>query len=163
MNKTELLNSLTSSRQRIVEVINDFSDIELIEPRTQGDWTGKDVLAHLAAWEAELVTALARDVAQNKRPKLIDINDAQVEELNLNWHEENKGRPLDRVRDDFSGARKQLLRQIGNFVDKDLTDPKKYKWLDGKTLADYIADYANGHDEEHIDALTQWRDSRKLA
>jgi hypothetical protein len=163
MNKSELLTSLTDSRRQIVTVINDFSDIELIEPETLDGWSGKDVLAHLAAWEAELVTALARDVAQNKRPALLDILDGKVEEINLQWHKENEARPLDRIRDDFAGVRKQLIRQITNIPDKDLIDPKRYKWLNGQSLADYIADYANGHDQEHIDALTQWRDSRKLA
>lgn len=157
MNTNELLSSLETSRKRIVEAINDFSDLEMIETATLGDWSIKDVLAHIAAWEAELVTALARDVAQNKRPTLADLNDELTQKLNAKWYAENKDRPLDRVRDDFSGVRKQLIRQINNFSEKDLVDPKKYKWLEGKTLADYIAGYANGHDEEHIEALKAWQ------
>ena len=161
MNTNELLSSLETSRKRIVEAINDFSDLEMIEAATLGDWSIKDVLAHIVAWEAELVTALARDVAQNKRPTLLDNTDEQTQKLNLKWYAENKDRPLDRVRDDFNGVRKQLIRQIINFNEKDFIDPKKYKWLNGKTLADYIADYANGHDEEHIEALRAWRDQHK--
>lgn len=157
MNKTELTASLNTSRQRLVDAVNDLTDLEQIEPGPDGGWSVKDVLAHLAAWEAELVTALARDVAHNKPPRLKGISDAEVEQLNVQWHAENKDRPLDRVRDDFAGARKQLLRQVAGLNDKDLTDPKKYKWLDGKTLADYIADYANGHDDEHVEALRNWR------
>lgn len=163
MTKSELLTSLTNSRQRLVDLINDASDLELIEPDTIAGWSVKDVLAHLAAWEAELVTALAREVSQNRKPKLVDIDDAETEKLNQKWFGENKDRPLDRVREDFAGARKQLLRQINNIPDKDLTDPKKYKWLNGKTLADYILDYANSHDDEHFTSLTAWHDGRQLA
>jgi hypothetical protein len=157
MNKNELVASLNSSRQRLIDAMNDLTDLELIETGSDGGWSVKDIIAHLAAWEAELVTALARDVAQNKPPRLKGISDAEVEKLNGQWYTENKDRPLDRVREDFAGARKQLLRQVGGLNDKDLTDPKKYKWLDGKTLADYIADYANGHDDEHVAGLQNWR------
>ncbi len=163
MNKSELLASLTASHQRIIDAIDDFSDLELIEPNTQGDWSIKDVLAHLAACEAELVKALAREIPQNKRPALFDWDDAEVEKQNAQWYAENKDRPLDRVMDDFNGARKQLLRQVSGYNDKDLVDPKKYKWLNGKTLAEYVEEYANSHDDEHIDLLVAWRDSRKLS
>ena len=157
MNKNELVTSLNTSRQRLVDAINDLSDLEQIEPGPDGGWSVKDILAHLAACEAELVTALARDVAHNKPPRLWGISEAEVEKQNTQWHGENKDRPLDRVRDDFAGVRKQLLRQVAALNDKDLTDPKKYKWLDGKTLADYIAGEAAGHDDDHVEGLRNWR------
>jgi hypothetical protein len=133
----------------------------MIEPRTQGDWSVKDVLAHLAACEAELVRALAREVAQNKKPAIVSIDAAEVQRQNMQWYEENRDRPLDRVMEDFNGVRKQLLRQVSGFNDKDLTDPKKYKWLNGQSLAEYVADYSNSHDDDHIDLLVALRDSRK--
>jgi hypothetical protein len=157
MSKSSLLSSLSSSRDSFNATFEGLSDDLLSESGANADWSVKDVLAHIAAWESELVTLLVREVKRGQKPKLIGISDAKVEELNQKWYEENRGRPLDRVLADYQGVRKQLIRQINDWNEKDLTDTKKYKWLNGKSLADYIEDYANGHDEEHINALRDWR------
>ena len=157
MNKSDLLASLETSRQNLLAAFNGLSDDELTQPGATGDWSVKDVLAHIAAWEAELVTLLVREVKQGKKPKIVGISDARVEELNHEWYIENKDRPLDRVLADFHGVRKQLIRQVSEWDAKDLGDTQRYKWRAGKSLADYIADYANGHDQEHIEALRDWR------
>jgi len=157
MSKTSLLSSLSASRQTFNATFEGLADDLLTQPGANNDGSVKDVLAHIAAWESELVTLLVREVKRGQKPKLSGISDAKVEALNQKWYEENKDRPLDRVLADFQGVRKQLIRQINDWNEKDLTDTKKYKWLNGKSLAEYIADYANGHDEEHRAALRDWR------
>ncbi len=161
MNKSDLLASLETSRHNLLVAFDGLSDDDLTQPGANGDWSVKDVLAHIAAWEAELVTLLVREVKRGQKPKILGISDAKVEELNQQWYLENKDRLLERVLADFHGVRKQLIRQVSEWDANDLTDPTRYKWRAGKSLADYIADYANGHDQEHIEALQAWRKSRR--
>src|ERR1700682_1569184 len=52
--KKVLLESIRSERARLMEAIEGLSDAALLEPGVVGDWSIKDILAHLSAWERRL-------------------------------------------------------------------------------------------------------------
>ena len=58
MNKTELLEALEDSRQEMLEMIEDLADEILLLPGVNGNWSIKDILAHLTYWEGQVVTLL---------------------------------------------------------------------------------------------------------
>lgn len=155
MTKSELLATLQASRKKLVAAIDDLSDVEQIEPGVIDDWSVKDLLSHLTAWEAELVKMLAQ-MRQGKRPAFLDLGDTDA--LNAKWHKETKDRSLDRVMADFHAVRKQTLRRVEGFSDKELSDPKLYKWLGGRPLSEWIASETYEHEAEHAEHIRQWRE-----
>jgi hypothetical protein len=157
MNKSTLLTTLSTARQLLTATFAGLPDELLVQPGAEGDWSVKDILAHVAAWEAELITLLVREVKRGQKPKLYGLPDAGVEKLNQQWYQENKDRPLERVLADFHGARKQLIRQINDWNESDLTSANKYQWLEGKSLAEYIIGFAAEHEDDHRVALEVWR------
>jgi len=58
MTKDEILDALEDERENLIDAIEGLSDLDLLEAGVVEDWSIKDILAHLSAWEAELVKLL---------------------------------------------------------------------------------------------------------
>lgn len=159
MNKSEVIAALAEGREKFLQAIEGLPEGAMLEPGVVEEWSVKDVLAHLAAWEAELVTLLAQ-ARQGQKPRYAGITPAQIDELNAKWYEENKSRPLERELADFHGVRKQTGRQVEALADKDLTDPKRYAWLRDAPLYEWIGTYSFEHEAEHAAQIQQWRAKR---
>jgi len=157
MTKTELLAALNASRAELETELAALTEDQLIQPNTLEAWSVKDMLSHLTAWEAELVTALAKSRA-GQTPKLSGGTPEADDAVNDQWYHENKDRPLDRVLADLRGVRKQTLRQVEALTESDLGAPKK--WLKQKPLLSYILSSTVEHEAEHIAHLRAWRASR---
>ena len=117
-----------------------------------GEWSLLDKLAHLAAWDAEAVLALAR-VKQGGKPRYLNISPVETDKLNAQWLVENRGRDAERVLGDFHGVWRQLVRQVRGFAPAELEDSKRYPWLQGKSLIDFVDEWVLQHEREHLHAL----------
>ncbi len=117
-----------------------------------GEWSLLDKLAHLAAWDAEAVLALAR-VKQGGKPRYLNISSVETDKLNAQWLVENRGRDAERVLGDFHGVWRQLVRQVRGFAPAELEDTKRYPWLQGKSLIDFVDEWVLQHEREHLHVL----------
>lgn len=161
MNKKELVEALEDSHERILEAIEGLSPEAMLEPGVVGEWSVKDVLAHLSRWEAEVVKLLWQ--ARQEIPPTTLLNE-QIpdDEVNARWHAEDKARSLERILEDFHGVRNQTIRRLDYFTDKDLDDPKRYPWLGGQPLWEWVAGDTFEHDVEHLDQLRLWREKKGI-
>ena len=137
MTKDEILDALEDGRERFLDDIAGLSENTLIEPGVIGDWSVKDILAHISAWEAELVKLLWQ-VSQERIPASLLVEDVSVDDLNAAWQAETHKRPLERVLGDFAGVRKQTSRRVEAFSDADFNDAGRFAWLKGEPLDDII-------------------------
>jgi hypothetical protein len=152
MNNDNLLDLLEETRERLLVALEPLPDEALTAPGAVDDWSIADLLAHLTAWESELVTALMRLKSGQKPTRFIEaITD--ITAFNARVYEENKERDLDRIFNDFHGVRVQLERWLENFSDKELTDPHRFRWLEGRPLLTIIKESSYGHELEHLPAV----------
>lgn len=145
---TELKQALHDSRQQLEGAIAHLGPAEM--EMLHGNWSVKQTLAHLMAWEAELVTGLAK-LKRGQKTFKTEYPPAETDAINDRVAKETVGRPLARVQADFVGVRKQLLRQLDGWSDKDLNAarfPKK------KNLADLVTDWVVEHEVEHAAELS---------
>jgi len=157
MNQNELLIALQESRERFMDAIENLPDSAMLEPGVNGDWSLKDVLAHLSRWEAELVRALWQ-TRQGRAPTWPRSD--QIDALNAQWYAEMRERPLHKVLEDFEGVRNQTMLRVETFNDRQLTDPHAYRWLLGKPLWQLIAANSFEHEAEHLEQIEAWRKNR---
>ncbi len=157
MNKQELIAALENGRREFLKTIEGLPEENMIEPGVVGDWSVKDILAHLSRWEAELVTLLFQ-AQQGNRPTTVQLSDASTDELNAKWYAQTRERPLDRVMADFEGVRDQTIRRVQALADRDLDDPKRFDWLDGHPLVEWITSDSTKHEAEHGAQIRAWRD-----
>lgn len=155
MTKNELLGALSESRAQLTAALAGLDETHLLAPGAGGDdWTVKDVLSHLTAWEAEVVTGLAK-FRRGQSPGKTHYSQAEILAQNASWYAENKDRPLERVLADFHGVRKQLTRQLEACTEKDLSAPRK--WFNNGTVEDWVRGWILEHEHEHAEHLQAWR------
>lgn len=157
MEKEALLEELEETREETLDLLDELPDEALEEPGVVGEWSVKDILAHLTSWEAELVKLLWQ-ASQGQKPSSVHFSSKfTVDELNARWFTESKNRPLERIYDDFNGVRKQTIRRLESFSDKDLNDPKRFPWLKGRPLWEWVAEDSFRHEIEHREQILQWK------
>lgn len=154
MTQAELLKAFKEARAAMEAALAGLSDEQLTQPGLEGEWAVQDVLSHLTAWEAELVTGLAK-VKSGQKPGKTQWTMAEINAQNAKWYAENKDRPLERVRADFHGVRKQTLRQIEALTDADVAQPRAF--LDQGTIADWALTWVIEHETEHARHITEWK------
>jgi uncharacterized protein (TIGR03083 family) len=152
MKRDELLSALRESRAQMEQALSGLSEAQMTASGAMGEWSVKDLLTHLTAWEAEAVTALAK-TKRGLKPNL--PKDSEVDAFNAKWYAENKARPLDRVLADWRGVRTQMLRQVESLTDHALAQPRA--WLGGEALSDMIRSETCEHEAEHLPHLQEWR------
>lgn len=161
MKKSEILAKLESSREQFLDALEGLSEEEMTTAGACGDWSVKDLLAHLSRWEAELVKLLwelrqsGRSSSELVKPGL------DIDKLNAGWHAEARDRALARVLDDFHAVRNQTILRVEAFGERDLSDPKRYPALRGSALEAYIAANTYDHEDEHAADLLRWRKERQ--
>lgn len=155
-----MLEALESGREKFLDLIEGLSEQDMQQPGVGGDWSIKDILVHLTRWEAELVKLLWQ-AHQGRTPTTVQVGELDIDEVNARWSSESRDRPLERALEDFHGVRNQTLRRVESFSDKDLNDARRYPWLDGKPLWEWIETDSFGHEAEHAEGIRLWLEKRQ--
>ena len=138
MPKQQVIEQLQAARAALLTAIDGLSDDVMLRPGVVGMWSIKDILAHLSAWESELVTALAQLDNSASIPGIVRIDD--IDEWNDEQYRVNVRRSMEAVRTDFLGVHKHLLIAIGELNDNLLDNPRKFGWMEGEPLSYLIAE-----------------------
>lgn len=149
MDVEQILEELDSSRERLLLALEPLPDEALVEPGAMGDWSVADILAHLTAWESEIVTGLMM-IYQGRTPTRLLRAFEDVDGYNARQHADNEGRNLDVIFDDLQGVRVQLEQWLEEFSDRELNDPQRYSWSKGLPLWHLVKENSFGHEEEHL-------------
>ena len=155
-NKTELLAQLREGRATWEALLAQVAPERLTEAGVEGDWSLKDVIAHIAFYEQRMVKrlqAVARGTTPRPHPviKNLDTDDANA------WiYAQNENRPLAEVQAEEQATYQQLLAALEPISDADLFTAGRFPWLDGRTLWKTIPGNSYGHYEEHIPPLQAW-------
>ncbi|MCL4504727.1 MAG: ClbS/DfsB family four-helix bundle protein [Chloroflexi bacterium] len=155
MNKQELITNLETSRARLEDTVARMSAQQMTEPNAVGDWSVKDVLAHLAMCAARCVT-LIYDAEQGQASDDIDPMFDNVDAQNAEDYEVQKDRPLERVLADFRGVHRQLLKRLGGWDEAALFDKTRFAWLRGQSLGEFIQGEVADHENDHRQDIAQW-------
>ncbi len=155
MHKKDILEELISARQEFMAAVDGLSPDQMLHPGAIGIWSIKDTIAHLVAWESELVTALNQ--AQNRKiPGIVRIDD--IDEWNEERYHENARRLLDAVLADFEGVHRVLLEMVADYDERALLDNRRYPWMEGEPLSYLIEENAILHEREHAADIRTWRE-----
>jgi len=129
-----------------------------LEPRQQpldGDWTAKDVLAHIAAWDRELVPAVDELLA-GRYPSFIAED---VDAFNTCAVAAARDLPWDAVLAELRGAHEALIARTRALTDDEWRHLSRHTWRDGTpmTVASLFAYTYQGetHYRGHAQELTK--------
>lgn len=145
MTLERLQERLAEAREKLLVALEPLPDEALQEPGAVGAWSLAQLLSHLAAWEAELVTGLA-EIQRGKRPARLLAALADRDAYDQQCVAESLGRPIDDIFDDWQGARIQLEVRLEDLTERDLNDPRRYIWRQGQTLWSLVAELSYEHE-----------------
>ena len=127
-------------------------------PGAAGDWSLKDVVAHLAAWRWWSVARM-EGAAHNTEPTPpwgSDLSEegAGVDQINEQFHAAALARPVAEVLADSRATFDRLEAALMALPEADLFAPCRYPWLDGYRAADIVLGSAAHLYEDHEPAIS---------
>ncbi len=159
LEKQDLIKAFEKAREKLLAALDGLTDDDMLQPGAVGYWSVKDVLAHLTAWESELVTALVKiEQGKRSRPNIVTIDD--IDEWNEEQYHASASRSLQIIWDDFQGVAKHLIAAIEAVNNADLGNNRRFSWMEGEPLSYLIYENAIWHEEEHADDIDAWRERK---
>lgn len=116
--RRRLLHELEVERNQFIRNV-ETCRIRDIERPFIGEWSLKDIVGHIASWEAEVVTAF-RELRDGKRPALLDFDTAQLDNWNQDHVERKRNVDFWSLMDQLRGGRQRLIEELAAVSDEDL-------------------------------------------
>lgn len=156
MDKSELIREMRESHERTAQAIAHLSDERLLEP-AMGDWTGKDVIAHMAWWHDHSVLVI-QSLRAGREP--YDESDPanSTDAMNARTHSEHVDDPPELTRRTFDESFRRLMTALEPVSDDELFDAHRWPWLGGEALVENILWDSSRHYDEHrkdLEALSR--------
>lgn len=137
MKKSDLLNWLQEEYQQWEVFLDQIEPRCMDQPGVNGDWSMKDIVAHLTGWNRWLVARL--QAAQRSEPEPSPPWPAHLQsedEINAWIYESNRGRSVREVLDESHQVYQQLLAVIDSLPEEvriERIEPAYYLvWVDDK-------------------------------
>ncbi len=150
MDKAKLLNHLRTSHAALEQILAALSDQQKTRPGVEGDWSVKDVIAHLTFWQQWVIDRLAEGAPGRPAAPL------DVDALNAAIYARSRDRSLADVLAGWRRSHRDLLAQVEALSQSELTDPARYVWTGGRPVWEEIAEESYGHARDHMAALRAW-------
>ncbi len=156
--KDHILRALREQFNHWEELLATMGEEQIITPRFDFDWSIKDVIAHLRAWQ-QISIARMEAAVQDREPEL----PRWIAELGTDWeddadhtnvwvYETYHRQPWAHVYRAWREGFLRFLELAKPVPERDLLDGDKYPWLKGYSLAIIlIASY--DHHQEHLEKL----------
>jgi hypothetical protein len=155
MDKAQLLDEMNSGYTVFENTLAPLDEKQMTTSGVNGDWSIKDILAHLTAWQRYLVIRL-QAVGRNEEPAVHGPADKDVDEMNARFYEENKSRLLAEVMGDFHATYGRAVEAVQALSNEDLFEPQRFAWMKGNALWELVAGNTYEHYQEHIGSIQAW-------
>lgn len=148
MTHEEILAQEDAGWQALMAAVEGLSDAEWLLPGAAGEWTLKNVAAHLCSWQEETLNVLpdmARQIiAGAKEPRRYDIDAWNAEQ-----YAQRQEQSLEEARARLLATRAALLTMIQRIP---------AEWLARyKHMRNWIAAVTYEHYAEHVEMIHAWR------
>ena len=152
MHKSEILSGLQEEYRNWQALLDQMNPSRMDEPGVAGDWSIKDIVAHLTGWRRRTVNRLrAAGRAEPEPPPPWPAHLQTDDEINAWIYESNRERSVGEVLDDSHQVFQQLLAAVEGLPDHVLMDTQRYlPWLEGNPLS-AAGFFAHFHDEHEPD------------
>ncbi len=159
--KEHILTALMEQFNRWEGLVASLSEAEILRPLLPSEWTAKDVLAHLMAWQQRSIARLkAAKTGQEPEfpqwvPELSPDSAGDTDLTNAWIYNTYREALWPQILRDWKEGFLHFMDLAEAIPEKDLLDESRYAWMGERPLAlVLIASY--DHHLEHYDNLTAW-------
>ncbi len=152
MDKREFLKLLHSARAEWDALLANIDEAQMREPGVEGDWSIKDIVAHVTWFEREMV-----GVIQSRTLAGSELWNLPTDERNAVIFEQQRARSLKKILDESRAVFQQLEQAAQTLTDEELNDARHFKDMPGDWVPwDVIAGNSFRHYPDHIASIRNW-------
>lgn len=152
MKRQKLLERLDKPWTAFKESYAGLSDAQLTEPGVTGDWSVKDIIAHVTWWEEEALKHLPL-VVEGGRPPRYSVQYGGIDAFNALMTDEKRGLSLSEVLRQQDETHRRLVDFIRGAPEEHFA--RETRFLRRLRLDTY------GHYPKHAEAIRRWRDASR--
>jgi len=155
---------METERMRWKTLLAEIPDERMVQAGVTGDWSVKDIIAHVTAYEQGLVKWLEAAL-RGELLELPDLDHPDVDQRNAVIFSRNRDRLLEEVLLESEEVFEQLLELVRGLAEQDLMEPDKSEWFvrprwnESRPLWKCIADDSYEHYHQHIPGIRAWLES----
>jgi hypothetical protein len=160
--KHQLVEVIDEERTEWEALLADVDPDRMDESGVTGDWSFRDVTAHLLAWRdggTRLLEAEARGEPEPRTPWPAALTGD--DEINAWLTERDRDIPVDDVLSAYADTFARLSAVVLALPDDALSDPDYFPWMAGTSVAESILDHSwfDHLHVEHEPQIRRWIDS----
>ena len=125
-----------------------LSDAQLVKPGVTGDWSVRDILAHVTTWEEEALTHLPL-ILEGGTPPRYSVRYGGLDAFNARMTEQKARLSLSAVRRQLDGTHRRLIDFIQRAPEDQLSRETRFR---RRLRLDTYSHYP-----QHAEAIRQWR------
>lgn len=148
MERQQLLKRLETAWTELKESYVGLTDSQLTEPGVMGDWSVKDILAHVTTWEEEALKYLPLITKGEKPPRYIQYGG--IDAFNAHMTEQKKGLALSNVLSQLDETHHQLIDYLQSVPAEYFTRETRFRH---RLRLDTYSHYPL-----HARAIREWRE-----
>ncbi len=155
--KAALSDAIRSARAALEDALARFDREALVTATVTGEWTPKDIMAHVADWERRFLRwyEAGRRGEVPERPEMGMTWD-DLDRLNHEVVERSRARSLDDVRAEFAASHRAILDAVAAMDEDELFAVGRYAWTGKYPLLPYLRGNTDAHYAEHAAELNVW-------
>ena len=142
----QLLSASQQEHTALEELLATLTPEQMTQPGVLGEWSVKDVLAHLIEWE-QMVLGWYKAGRRGQAPQIPaeGFNWGQLPALNQRIYEKHRGRPLGDVLKQFKASYRSVLKAVQGMSEEELFTRGHYAWTKTSALATYVIGCTSSH------------------
>jgi hypothetical protein len=156
MDTTTLLNTIQAEYAQLESLLTPLSEKQLCTAPYKGEWSIKDIMAHVAVWEQ----ICSRWLAECVRGVTPQPSERTERGINDRIYRENRDSRLAEVWELFHHAHQEFLHQVNlltqTLSEEDINAPHRFTWTQhwpGFSLLAVIADNSYEHYHDHAQQI----------
>ena len=153
--KSQLLAELQDEQAAWEALLGGIDEARMTEPGVAGEWSIKDIVAHLTGWRKRSVSRFQAALRRQPLPAPPWPSHLHTDdEINAWIFTSNRDRPLSAILQEDRAVFQQLVETLSAFSEAELMDPHRFEWLQGESWSG-AAFFAHFH-EEHEPDIRAW-------
>jgi hypothetical protein len=152
--KIQLIEAMVSARQELDSLIDQIPRSAMTLSRASGEWSVKDIVAHITSYDRWLGLTLA---LRGQKPPDFWIEDIPLDEFNARLFNENRDLPLDEVLQQSRDVWAEILAETRSRPEAYLFTEQSVEGVPYKFRpCDLLKSESYGHYLDHIPGLRAW-------
>lgn len=139
------------SRQTMLSFLARLPGREIVRPRTQGEWSVKDVLAHCVAWEVEAIRRLQL-IARGQGQRIHYYDDMrEADRFNANAVRKARAKSLSALLREAAQVRRRLVETLHRLPPRAIDD-STHRF----PVTAWLPEFAWTHEQAHLKEIKKW-------